>query len=469
MSKESRLIKNTAIIAIGNICTKCVSFFMLPLYTSLLSIEEYGTVDLINIYVSLLIIICTLQFEQGGFRYLIEARGNIRKEKGLITTILVTVCAMSGLFALISVPILEFINYQYAVFLVLNVIVGTLNYVILQIPRGLGYNFIYAVGSFITGITTVILNVVFIVFLHLGVDGMLLASILSLVISGFYLVIKLKIWNYIDFKYCKKIYFRSLLKYSIPLIPNALGWWVVNAADRVIIKTFLGIAANGVYSVAYKFPTTYSTMADIFQLSWTESAAENIKDANRDKYYQTIMNQSMRLYSAINMGIIAIMPFVFDFLVKSEFVNAYYYIPILMMAAFFHSVANLYGSLYTAFKKTKEIAKTTIIAAVINIVITCMLINYIGLYAAAISSVIAYIVITIIRHIDVQRYVKIVVPIKYILAEIFKYCIVFVAYYSKNVVLQSVVFILGIVYCLIKNHSLFESIVSKILNRIKDK
>lgn len=468
MSKESRLIKNTAIIAIGNICTKCVSFFLLPLYTSLLSAEEYGTIDLINIYVSLLIIICTLQLEQGVFRYLIDARGNIHKEKGLITTILITICATSGLFLVISIPILESINYQYKVFLIINVIIGTLNYVMLQIPRGLGDNFIYAVGSFITGAATVILNVVFIAFLHLGVNGMLLASILALLISGFYLVIKLKIWNYIDLKHCKKIYFRSLLKYSIPLIPNTLCWWVVNASDRVIIKTFLGIAANGVYSVAYKFPTTYSTLSNIFQLSWTESASENIKDANRDQYYQTIMNQSMRLYSIINMVIIIIMPFVFEFLVKSEFVDAYYYIPILMMAAFFHSLANLYGSIYTAFKKTKEIAKTTIIAAVLNIVISCLFINYIGLYAAAISSMVAYIVITIMRHVDIQKYVNIVVPKKYILLEIVKYCIVIGVYYSKNIVIQSFVFILGTIYFLIENHSLFKSIVSKFLHRIKE-
>ena len=46
MNEKKRLIKNTGIIAIGNISTKLVSFFLLPLYTTLLSASEYGVFDI---------------------------------------------------------------------------------------------------------------------------------------------------------------------------------------------------------------------------------------------------------------------------------------------------------------------------------------------------------------------------------------------------------------------------------------
>ena len=187
------------------------------------------------------------------------------------------------------------------------------------------------------------------------------------------------------------------------MIPNTLCWWVVSASDRIIINFFLNIVANGIYSVACKFPSMFSMFSNIFQMAWTESAAINVSDFGSNKYFEKIINQAIRFYSACNIGVIVIMPFVFSILIKNDFVDAYFYIPILMTGAFFHSVADLYGSIYTAFKMTKEIAKTTLISAVLNILINVMMIRYIGIYAAAISTLMAYLVIAIYRHLDVQR------------------------------------------------------------------
>ena len=91
MSREGTLIKNTAIITIGKICTQLITFFLLPLYTSLLSTQEYGIIDLLNTLVSLLVPIVTLQIEQGIFRDLIEVRGNKEKETKIISTGLIVV------------------------------------------------------------------------------------------------------------------------------------------------------------------------------------------------------------------------------------------------------------------------------------------------------------------------------------------------------------------------------------------
>ena len=74
MNREKGLIKNTLIITIGKICTQLITFFLLPLYTSILSTEEYGIVDLLNTLVSLLLPIITFQVEQAVFRKLIDNR-----------------------------------------------------------------------------------------------------------------------------------------------------------------------------------------------------------------------------------------------------------------------------------------------------------------------------------------------------------------------------------------------------------
>ena len=247
MSKESRLIKNTAIIALGNICTKCVSFFMLPLYTSLMSTEEYGTVDMITTYSGILVILLTLQFEQGVFRYLIESRANEKKQKKYISTTIFSLIALNIVITILMIMLLSTIKYEYTVYFILNILVGVCISIVLQIPRGLGNNVVYAVGSCISGSLNVILNVLFIAILRWNVEGMLLATILSQGIAVIYIFIHTKLWKYISLKYVSKDSMRILLKFSIPLVPNAFCWWAVNASDRVIINAFIGVAANGIY------------------------------------------------------------------------------------------------------------------------------------------------------------------------------------------------------------------------------
>ena len=68
MSRQSTLMKNTAIILFGKVCTQLISYLLLPLYTTVLSTEEYGTVDLLITYVTLIAPVVTLQMEAAVFR-----------------------------------------------------------------------------------------------------------------------------------------------------------------------------------------------------------------------------------------------------------------------------------------------------------------------------------------------------------------------------------------------------------------
>ena len=88
MNKEKQLIKNTAIVSIGKISTQLITFFLLPIYTAVLTNEEYGVVDLLNTLVNLFLPIVTLQIEQGVFRYLIDCRKDQNRQTVVITTVM---------------------------------------------------------------------------------------------------------------------------------------------------------------------------------------------------------------------------------------------------------------------------------------------------------------------------------------------------------------------------------------------
>lgn len=82
MSRKTELAKNTAILTVGKLCTQCISFFLLPLYTAILSTEEYGTFDLLVTYSTLLLPLVNWQLDQGLFRFMLDYRGN--KEEQLV-------------------------------------------------------------------------------------------------------------------------------------------------------------------------------------------------------------------------------------------------------------------------------------------------------------------------------------------------------------------------------------------------
>lgn len=453
MSKEKQLLKNTAIITIGKICTQFISFILLPLYTVLLTQEDFGIVDLLNTLISLFIPIITLQIEQATFRYLIDVRKSYEKKSEIITTTLVIVIIQSILYIILFGIFSPLYQNEFKWFLLFNVIVCIYSSIFLQIARGLGENTHYAIGSFITASVTLLLNVVFIVFFRWGAYGMLLASLFGNIVCCLYEIIFVRIYSYIKIKAFDMGKGRELLKFSIPMIPNVVSWWIFGSSDRLIISLFLGLGANGIYSAANKFSGLFTTIYNIFNMTWTESASLYIDSKDRKEFYSKVINISYSLFFSIFLLLIASMPFLFPIFIKGDFGDSYYQIPILLLASMFNVVVGLISVFYVALKKTKELAKTSTIAAVINIILTVGLMKWLGLYAASIGTAVAYFLLMIYRIGDVRKYVEISYNIKNIVISILSTSIVFITYYLDNYIINiiSLIFCICIVLLMNKN------------------
>ncbi len=451
MSKGKDLAKNTAIVSIGKICTQLITFFLLPVYTAVLSNEEYGVVDLLNTLTSLLLPIATLQIEQGVFRYLIDCRENKEKQTTLITTIMRFMIIQLIICIIIFLCASPFIHNEYKYFLMANLVMGMFSTILLQICRGLGDNPTYAIGSFITGALTVVLNVIFIVSFHWGAYGMLGATAISNLLCSVYIFMKKKIYKYIKPKQYDKTTLKEIIKYSVPLIPNMISWWIVSASDRTIISAVIGIAQNGIYSAANKFSGVFTTLYSVFNLTWTESASININSEDRDEFFSKILDFVIRFFGCLCLGTIAVMPFVFNILINEKFAEAYYQIPILILGSVFNILVSFIGSIYVAKKLTKEIAKTSVIAAIINIGVNVVLIKSIGLYAASISTVIAYVLMFIYRWIDVKKYVKFNVNKILMFVLIIMYGVTIFTYYLRSTVISAVVLGVVVIFAIIAN------------------
>lgn len=469
MSKESRLIKNTAIIAVGNIGMKLVSFLMFPLYTAVLTTSEYGTVDFIIVIGTLLFHLFSLQLQQGAFRFLIEARENKDQISRIITTTTLCLLVSMGNLVLLTGILWGLTKYQYTFYIGAFVALLVLSDTVLYISRGLGDNTTYTIGSTLGGTLRILLNVLFVAVLRIGVKGMLWAELMASVTSMLYPFFRLKLWQYLSLKAADISLLNLLCRYSFPLIPYTLCWWIVGACDRISLSLFLGTAANGIYSAAGKFSSTFTLVTGIFQTSWTESASENVNVGDRNGFYHAVLNKTIRFYSSANIGIIALLPFVFPILIHDNFAEAYLYIPVLMSAALLHAVANLFGSVYTAFKRTKQIAMTTVLSAIMNVVINIACIPYFGIYAAAFSTLTAYGLIAIIQYGGTRAMVAYRLPWRYLLVEAMVYTVVLSAYYSGNMAIQFLALLLLVPYCCYQNRDILRGLLQILLSKCKKK
>ena len=436
MSKEKELAKNTIIIFLGKFCTQFLTFFLLPLYTAVLSSKEYGTVDLITTYVSLVVPIITLQIEMGLFRELIDNRDNLEQERKIMSSGIFCVVVQFIICLIIYLFISLFINIPFSIYIILNVLAVMLSNVLLQISRGLGDNISYSIGSTIAGVGTVLFNVLFLVGLKWNIEGMLLSTAIANFLATIFLFIKLKIYKYINFSYINRKITKRIVKYSLPLVPNGLIWWIINVSDRTIISLFLGTAANGIYAISNKFSSVLIQVYNVFNLSWTESAALHINDSDRDVFFSNIFNSILKLFSSACIMLIGLLPLIFNLLINKSYNESYLYVPILLLGMVFNIIVSFVGCIYVAKKMTAQVATTSFWSGIINIVINLLLIKIIGIYAAAISTVVAFAVMSIYRIIDVQKYVKLKVDKKLILLLILLFIIECLFYYIRVIPLS---------------------------------
>ena len=446
MHQKKELTKNTLILAFGKVCTQLISFILLPLYTFFLTPAEYGMVDLIMTYIVLLVPAVTVQLEMAAFRFLVDARGDEEAKRLTISNILQIIIAVQVACLLLFGVVELFVDIPYAPLVILTIFVTIFANVFLQFARGFGDNKKFAVASIITGVTTLVGAVIFVVGMRLGASGMLLSMVLAHAASVLYLVFALRIHRYARFANRDRALQKRLLAYSFPLVPNGISWWVINVSDRTIISIVLGVAANGIYAVANKYAAVFTGVFSVFHMSWTESASVHIDDKDRDAFFSDIMNSSLRVFGTLALGLIALLPWVFGLIVDVQYGEAYQYIPILVIAALANAVVSLYGSIYIAKKLTKQVANTSLLSAAINIILTLMGIYFIGLYAAAIATVVAYAAMSIYRHYDVKKYVTIRYDKKMIgmLAVLF---IIVTALYYSNTPLGNMVSILLVLFC----------------------
>ena len=472
MSREKKLVKNAAILAIGQLSSKVFTFLLLPIYTSLLAPDDFGTIDALQTVISLALYFVTLQIENAVFRFVIEDRTNQENQIGYVASAGAVLLVMAGISTVIIGIIHAFCEIPYFLLVMLALWTQSAYLFVSNLARGLGRNADYSIASFIVTVSSLAVNIVLIVGLKVGAASILIALVVSNFIGFSYFLCRLRIWKLVKLSAVSSNKIQEMLRYSLPLIPNAISWWIANTSDRLIIICFLGTAFNGIYAAANKIPTIYTTIFTVFNTAWTESVSLAINDSDRDEYINSMLNNGFKLFSFVNMGIIVCVSLSFQWLIGKQDEDAYNHIFILLVAIFINSMCSLLGGVLGGLKDTKVIGWTTVVGAIVNALINFALIQSIGLYAASISTLASYLIIYIFRMNAVKKVVSMKISTRYLGQCAAMLLLVAVGYFRRSMLVNVVILAVLVVWGVYQNRTilvpLLSSLKMKVIRNVKE-
>lgn len=401
MGRYKKLFSNTAILALGTFASKFLVFFMLPLYTGCLLPEEYSTADLIAQTANLLMPLACAGISMGVFRFAID---EAEDKRSVLSSGLAVLLAVSVLFVVLSPLVALFDALDgYVLLIVFYVLAANIHAVVAQYIRAKGNTMLFSLGGIIGTALTVAFNLLFLLGLDMGVEGYVLSIILGDVIVTAFLFFVARLYRDVDLGSVRRTKIWEMLKYSLPMIPTTIFWWVTSVSDRYLVIAMQGSDVNGLYAAAYKVPTLLTLLCTVFIEAWQFSAVDEKDEAERSDFFTHVFAGFQGIMFMAASGLILVAKPVTAILLDARYFDSWQYIPVLSLAMVFSALVTFMASIYMVRKKSMHSFVTAAIGAVTNIVLNVLLIPKYSAMGAAVATFASYFLVMIVRSIDALK------------------------------------------------------------------
>lgn len=422
------LTKHSIIYGIPGVISNAVSFLLLPTYTRFLSPSDYGVLSLLGVTWVIAEMILTLGLPAAAFREVIYSETD--KKVAFSTgfwTMLISISSGAIIFILFASKFSEWIlgdlewTLLFRIFILSSVIksLGTWTLVRCRIEqKPIPFALLSTASTLLntaTGITAVAI-------LKLGIKGFIVAGLICSVMMSlpYLLLLRDLLGATIATRPLK-----SMLKFSVPLVPGTLSVWVLTSADHYFLKHFGTLTDVGLYSVGYKFGAIMSLAVQAFQIAWPAELFRIAKEPNASHRFGRILT-----YYSFMMGFIALTLSVFGrevlrLMASPNFWPAYKVIPLITLSYLLYGIRHMTRIGIWVYSKTYIDSILLAIAAALNTVLNLLLIPPYGMMGAAWATLLSYTLVLIMAAVINQR----LFPIKYEWSRIsaigFIWCLVF--------------------------------------------
>ena len=398
------LLTGTIVYTIGNLGTKILTFLIVPLYTYYISTSDMGDYDLLMTSVSLLAPIISLKISDATYNWMIKQTKSSEVCIKSTYNYLLKSCALSVIVVGIIGHFTHIWNLKlFLAILVLDPVLETTQ----KILRGLKNQKLFAASGIIyTGIL-VTLNFITVCVMKLGVTSLLVNTIISQFVSIaliFALEKRIRCLTVAIEKSTLLETQKEMLKYSIPLVPSTLSWWVMSISDRYVVRFFLGSSFNGIYAIATKFPSVLQTFFVLFNNAWTDMALANLHSKEENSKYVSSLFEKMYMFSfSAIFCLIPITKVATQVILSSDYKIGSIYIGFLYLGAIFQGFSTFASVGYLQSKKTARAATSSLAGAIVNLLVDFILIQSVGLFAAALSTYAGFLVMWLVRMYDIRK------------------------------------------------------------------
>ena len=398
-------MRDIGVYAIGNIGSKLITFLMVPLYTYFVhDTGDFGYYDVCLTVCLLLLPFFTLQLRDGAFRFLLDCDDETQRRR--IVSFVARTMASSLLITLLVATVLAlFTDIQHLGYAVGLLIAMSLQEVYSQVFRGLGNNRAFVMVGILSALGIGVFSVIFVAYLHWGIRGIFLANIIARLLALVLVEAKVRLitrhtsWNIRIGKVG-----RDIIRYTLPLLPGSLCWWLTDSSDRLFVTHFLGLDVNGVYAVAIRFTGIINTLAIIFYQAWQETAILQYHSPDRDRFFSRMFNSYIFLLGIILVGYVFLLKVNYGWLVAPQYHQSLNYIYPLGLSAVLFALSAFFDMGYQCAKDTSRTLPAIVLSAVINVILNFLLIKPLGVYGVILTQVITYTVLFTYRWHDMRRY-----------------------------------------------------------------
>lgn len=467
MGRYKTLAKNSTYVFIGNIGSKLISFLMLPFYTSWMSVEEYGATDMVVVYMSLLMPFVTFCLTDAIFVF--PAKCKTEKQSQYFSTGIAASVFSFSILALVFAIIEHFdilgeqIFSKYIWYIYLLLITGFLQSYFQQFCMALDKMFIFSMSGIVLTACTALFG--FLMIPVNGAEGFLISLVTANIITILFTCLVVRLYRYVRIKRVKKSLLAEMLKYTVPLIPNALMWWLISSFNRVTMEHSVGVYFIGLYAVASKIPSILTSLFNPLTNAWKLSVVQEYGKPDFDNFYSNIGGM---LIMTISLGAVIFGLFseaIIDLFTASDYHGSWIYSPILILSLVFIGIGAAVDPIFIAIKHSKYFLWSSIVGAIVGVALNFILIPIIGIWGAVISLVGAHFFISLTRLYFAEKHVQLLYK---------KNMITFVALtILVNIIMTTVhnyllsislgITMIGIFYCYNKNH------IGKVYSIIKSK
>lgn len=412
--KVNTIVKNGSLYLFGNIFNKAIAFVTVPIFTRLLSAEEYGIVNTYTSWVNLLAVIVGISLGNS----IRNAYVDMKEELGKYISSIYTLSIVN--FGIVCSIVIIFLNHitlqNKLVWLCLaeamgNFAINAILFKFIMEEEAKKRTILMVCPNLIGAIISIILISIMKENKYYGriVSTCLVSVIFGLAIILYYLIKYKTFYN--------KKYWTYALPISLPLVLHGISVNVLGTSDRTIITYYCGASQTGIYSLIYNLSMVAGVITSSAESIWIPRMTRSLQKRNYQEF-----NYELNIYIYIVLfafcGLLTIAHELVVFLGGEEYISGMKMVFPIVASSFLMFIYGIYVNIEYYYKKTRMIAVSTIVAAGLNVLLNYVFVPKYGTVAAAYTTLVSYFVSFLLHSIDAKRIDKEAAPYKMLIVPI---------------------------------------------------